>query len=217
MSAKRGTEASDQAWRRRGKALARLLESVEFHKVDWRESRHVRKALAEVDSHPSPDLELYLGVEIAAGWLSHLIREFALDENTTPRQMELVIGAARGIIESGGFAWAAQQRIGSRDVDTTSKGFKDDLHAEKEARKRQTVPAGRKRRKKKEFLDEWVPVLAAEYCAKPGKSKSAPEAVAEAILDSINSKLSEAGLAGKKSVGVDAIANRLRNKPTIER
>jgi hypothetical protein len=110
MSAKRGREASDQAaWRRRGKALARVLEAVENHKVDWRDSRHIRKALEEVDSLPRPEVELYMGIEMAAGWLAHLIREFALDESATPRQMQLVIGTAHGIIENGGFAWAAQQ------------------------------------------------------------------------------------------------------------
>jgi hypothetical protein len=70
MSAKRGTEASDHAaWRRRGKALARVLEAVENHKVDWRESRHIRKALEEVDSLPQPDVELFLGVEMPDGLL----------------------------------------------------------------------------------------------------------------------------------------------------
>jgi hypothetical protein len=46
-------------WRRRGKALARVLEAVENHKVDWRESRHIRKVLEEVDSLPQPDVELF--------------------------------------------------------------------------------------------------------------------------------------------------------------
>jgi hypothetical protein len=218
MSAKRGREASDQAaWRRRGKALARVLESVENHKVDWRGSQSFRKALEEVDSLPHPDVELYLGVEIAAGWLAHLVREFALDENATPSQMQLVIGTARAIVENGRLALAAQKIIGSREVYITTKQFGDALLAGKKARGNQTKPAAQARREKKEFLGEWVPVLAAEHCAKPGKSKSAPETVAEAILDSVNSKLSEAGLAGKKRVGVDAIASRLRNKPTIER
>ena len=93
MSAQRCREASDSAaWQRRGKALARMLEVVENHKVDWRESKHIRKALEEVDSLPQPDVELFLGVEMAAGWLAHLIREFALDESASPRQMEVVIG-----------------------------------------------------------------------------------------------------------------------------
>jgi hypothetical protein len=53
MSAKCSREASNQtAWRRRGKALARVLESVENHKVDWRGSQSFRKALEEVDSLP---------------------------------------------------------------------------------------------------------------------------------------------------------------------
>jgi hypothetical protein len=68
MSASRDGRASDLAvWRRRGKALARVLESVETHKVDWSGSQSFRKALEEVDSLPHPELELYLGVEFSAG------------------------------------------------------------------------------------------------------------------------------------------------------
>jgi hypothetical protein len=88
------------------------------------------------------------------------------------------------------------------------------IAAGKEARKRQTASAGQKRRKRKEFLDEVVPALAAEELAKPGKSKFTRESLAGAILDSVTSKLLEAGM---NSVGVDTIAERLRKNPTIER
>jgi hypothetical protein len=88
------------------------------------------------------------------------------------------------------------------------------IAAGKEARKRQTASAGQKRRKRREFLDEVVPALAAEELAKPGKSKLTPESLAGAILDSVTSKLSEAGM---NSVGVDTIAERLRKNPTTER
>jgi hypothetical protein len=121
------------------------------------------------------ETELHLGVEIAAGWLAHLIREIALDANATLRQMQFIIGATRAIIENGGFALAAQKIIGSREVDSTSKPFKDELHATKESRKKQTERATGVRRRKKELLDELVPVLAAESLAKPGNSKSTHE------------------------------------------
>jgi hypothetical protein len=88
------------------------------------------------------------------------------------------------------------------------------IAAGKEARKRQTASAGQKRRKRKELLDELVPALAAEERAKAGKSKFTPESTAGAIRDSVNSKLSVAGM---NSVGVDAIADRLRKKPATER
>jgi hypothetical protein len=215
MSAQRGREASDSAaWRRRGKALARVLEAVENHKVDWRESRHIRQAQEEVGSLPRPEIELYLGVEIAAGWLAHLIREIALDKNATLHQMQFIIGAARGMIENGAFALAAQKIIGSREVDSKTKWFKDKLHARKESQKKQTTLASRKRRERKELLDELVPALAAELRAIPGKSKFTHESIARGILESVNSKLLAAGM---KGVGVDAIADRLRKKPTAER
>jgi hypothetical protein len=88
------------------------------------------------------------------------------------------------------------------------------IAAGKEARKRQTALAGQKRRKRKELLDEVVPALAAEELAKPGKSKFTPESLAGAILESVTSKLSAAGM---NSVGVDTIAERLRKNPTTER
>ena len=216
MIAKHGREASDQAaWRQRGKALARVLESVENHKVDWRGSQSFRKALEEVNSLPHPDVELYLGVEIAAGWLAHLVREFALDENATLSQMQLVIGTARAIVENGGLALAAQKIIGSREVYITTKQFGDALLAGKKAREKQTKLASQVRREKKTFLDELVPALGKEQWAKPGKSKSTPQRIAEEIFESVNMKLSEAGIKG--GAGVDAIAGRLRAIPTDER
>jgi hypothetical protein len=216
MSAQRCREASDSAaWQRRGKALARMLEVVENHKVDWRESKHIRKALEEVDSLPQPDVELFLGVEMAAGWLAHLIREFALDESATPRQMQLVIGTARGIIENGGFALAAQKIIGSREVDFTSKPLKDELHARKESQEKQTQEAAKEKRRRKEFLDERMRVWAEEYLARPGISKrSRPGSIAREIRESVNSDLKAAGM---KEVGVQAIANRLPKNLTTER
>jgi hypothetical protein len=196
MSAKGGREASDQAaWRRRGKALARVLEAVENHKVDWRESKHIRKALEEVDSLLQPDVELYMGVEMAAGWLAHLIREFALNENATLHQMQFIIATARGIIENGGLALSAQRIIGSREVDFASKPLKDELHARKESQKKQTEGAAKERRRRKEFLDERVRVRAEEYLARPGISKrSRPWSIARGIIDSVNSDLKAEGM-----------------------
>jgi hypothetical protein len=209
MSAKRSREASDPAaWRRRGKALARVLEAVENHKVDWREARHIRKALEEIDSLPRPEVELYMGVEMAAGWLAHLIREFALDESATPRQMQFIIATARGIIENGGFALAAQRIIGSREVDFASKPLKDELHDRKESQKKQTQGAAKEKRRRREFFDERVRDRAEEYRARPGISKrSRPEAVAREIRDAVNSDLKAVGM---EEVGVDAIGRRLR-------
>ena len=216
MSAKRGREASDHAaWRRRGKALARVLESVENHKVDWRESRHIRKALEEVDRLPQPDVELFLGVEIVAGWLAHLIREFALDESATAGQTQFIIRTARAIIENGGLALAAQRIIGSREVDFASKPLKDELHARMESQKKQTQQAAKERGRRKEVRDERVRVRAEEYLARPGISKrSTPESIAEGIIGLVTDDLKAVGI---KEIGVDAIATRLRQNPTIER
>ena len=218
MSAKRGREASDKvALRRRGKALARVLEAVENHRVDWIGSQSFRKALEEVDSLPHPDVELYLGVEIAAGWLAHLVRAFALDENTTRSQMQLVIGTARAIVENGGLALAAQRIIGSRDLYITTKQFSDSLLAGKKAREKQTRPGAEARGRKKTLLDALVPILGKEEWQKEKdkKSKSTPQNIAGKILESVNTKLSEKGIRG--GVGVEAIAGRLRAIPTDER
>jgi hypothetical protein len=43
--------------------------------------------------------------------------------------MQFIIATARGIIENGGFALAAQRIIGSREVDFTSKLLKNELQA----------------------------------------------------------------------------------------
>lgn len=230
MSAKRGREASDQAaWRRRGKAFARLLESVEFHRVDWRESGHMRKALEEVDSLPHPELELYMGVEIAAGWLAHLIREFALDECTTPRQMQLVIGTARGIIENGGFAWAAQQIIGRRGVQLLESEFKpkaDELSAFKQAKKDRTWQANEANRALSAMVDEIILKHSCKYITDDGWARGTAgkiEKVVNKDIDKLNAErrtaheFEMAGLAPNKrkkfvsidNVGVSAISKRL--------
>jgi hypothetical protein len=144
-----------------------------------------------------------------------LIRYIALDENATLGQVQFIINSARGIIENGGLALAAQRIIGSREVDSTSKPFKDELDATKKARRKQTEGANEARREKKKFLDELVPALGKEQWAKPGKSKFTAQSIAEEILKPVNTKLSEAGIKG--GAGVEAIAGRLRAIPTDER
>lgn len=225
MSAKRGREASDQAaWRRRGKALARLLEAVEFHKVDWREARHFRKALEEVNSLPHPDVELFLGVEIAAGWLAHLIRAIALDENATPYQTQLIIGAVRAIIENGGLALAAQRIVGSREIDFKSKLLEDKICAEDELRKKQTKPAAEAKKTASAQIDEILLDCAGPYRTDDGWAPGTPKKIRPGVLREIKKRNADNELLPPKgrpkpikNLGVNAITKRLARLSKDER
>jgi hypothetical protein len=226
MSAKRGREASDHAaWRRRGKALARVLEAVENHQVDWRDSRHIRKVLEEVDSLPQPDVELFLGVEIAAGWLATLIREFALDENATLGQTQFVINAARAMIENGGLALAAQKIVGDREVDFKSKPLEDELHARKESQKKQTQPMNKAKKTRSAQKDEIILNRAAPYRTddggwKHGTTKKIQPHVNEDIVK-LNAENESLPLKDRpkpiRKLGLRAISSRLERLKKHER
>jgi hypothetical protein len=209
---KGGQEVSREAslWRRRGKALARVLEAVENHKVDWRESRHIRKVLEEVDSLPQPDVELFLGVEIAAGWLAHLIREFALDENATLSQTRFIINAARAMIENGGLALAAQKIIGSREVDFTSKPLKDELHARKESQNKQTKRATETKKTDSAQVDEIILDLGRPCRTDDGWKRGTPKKIQPDLHKAIK-KLNE-----ERRAADESLPPKKRRKPIPE-
>jgi hypothetical protein len=172
MSAKRAREASDpENWCRRLTALARLLEAVENHEIDWRKSRHIKKAWEEIEAIPHPEFEISMGVQMAAGWLAHLIRAIALDEkaNLGLGQMQFIINVVRELMKNAGYVLAAQQIIESRGV--------DELNALKRSNKDRTRPATLKKRNISAQIDKIIMTRASKYRTDDGWERGTPSKI----------------------------------------
>jgi hypothetical protein len=199
---------------RKARALEKLLVSLEHHRRDWRTSKHARQAIREVSALFEPEIELYLGVETAAGWLGHLIRAFALDENASDGQRQLVINAVQGLVTNAMFAWAAEHTLGGKaiqkltqDQDALLFARKEEQEALLQAKKTQTKAATDKRLETSAPMDQIICRYALEHQKK--HPHHTPERVARAISDSVNRELLALG---KSSLQVGSIAKRIRRK-----
>jgi hypothetical protein len=212
VDTKPGGEASDApSWRRRLTALARLLESVEKRNVDWHKSRHIKEALKEIHAIPHPEFEISMSVEMAAGWLAHLIRAIALDEKANPGQTQIIFNAVRELMKNAGYALAAQQVI---------------ENARKQSNKDQTRSATKTRITLSAQVDEILWRCASKYRRDDGWERGTPrkiEKIVNKYIDKLNeerrsaheSEMAKLPMKRRKdfrpipNLGADAISRRL--------
>jgi hypothetical protein len=207
--------AQTRTWNR-ARALGKLLQDIEQHRVDWRAASHIKRAMAEVQTQADFELELYLGAEMAAGWLGWLINEIALDPNASDRQRQVVIAAASGIMTNGALAWAAADRMD----DKSARRLTEEQTGRLEDKRRQTEDAAAKTRENSAIMGE---VIFRHADADRRRHPSASdERIAANIHPKVNDELRQMGHENRSRskrtnqasevIGVDAIAARLRRR-----